>query len=131
MACGGHKIVIHRTACQINGIVQGCDRADAGGQILPDLLSGLLGKGRHGQPVPGADIHCKGTVTPAAGDNADPPFNGPGVAAQGLTKGDQYEVQVSKTSEDGRRLQPDVIVKLPEQKIPLKMQLNISITVVK
>ena len=34
----------------------------------------------------------------------------------GLTKGDQYEVQVSRTSEDGRRLQPDVIVKLPEQK---------------
>jgi DNA recombination protein RmuC len=34
----------------------------------------------------------------------------------GLIKGDQYEVQVSKTSEDGRRLQPDVIVKLPEQK---------------
>jgi len=34
----------------------------------------------------------------------------------GLIKGEQYEVQVSKTNEDGRRLQPDVIIKLPEQK---------------
>ena len=34
----------------------------------------------------------------------------------GLVKGDQYEVQVSMTNEDGRRLQPDVIIKLPEQK---------------
>jgi len=34
----------------------------------------------------------------------------------GLTKGEQYEIQVSKTNEDGRRLQPDIIVKLPEQK---------------
>ena len=34
----------------------------------------------------------------------------------GLIKGDQYEVQVSKTNDDGKRLQPDVIVKLPEQK---------------
>lgn len=34
----------------------------------------------------------------------------------GLIKGDQYEVQVSMTNEDGKRLQPDVIIKLPEQK---------------
>ncbi len=34
----------------------------------------------------------------------------------GLVKGEQYEVQVSRTSEDGKRLQPDVIIKLPEQK---------------
>ena len=34
----------------------------------------------------------------------------------GLVKGDQYEVQVSITNEEGKRLQPDVIVKLPEQK---------------
>ncbi len=34
----------------------------------------------------------------------------------GLVKGEQYEVQVSKTSEEGKRLQPDVIIKLPEQK---------------
>ena len=34
----------------------------------------------------------------------------------GLIKGEQYEVQVSITSEDGKRLQPDVIVNLPEEK---------------
>ena len=34
----------------------------------------------------------------------------------GLIKGEQYEVQVSMTNEEGKRLQPDVIVKLPEQK---------------
>jgi len=34
----------------------------------------------------------------------------------GLVKGDQYEVQVSMATNDGRRLQPDVVVKLPEQK---------------
>ncbi len=34
----------------------------------------------------------------------------------GLTKGEQYEVQNSMTTEDGKRLQPDVIIKLPEQK---------------
>ncbi len=34
----------------------------------------------------------------------------------GLTKGEQYEVQNSITTEDGRRLQPDVVIKLPEQK---------------
>ncbi len=34
----------------------------------------------------------------------------------GLKKGEQYEIQVSRTTDDGRRLQPDVIVKLPEEK---------------
>ncbi len=34
----------------------------------------------------------------------------------GLAKGEQYEVQVSMTNEEGKRLQPDVIIKLPEQK---------------
>jgi len=34
----------------------------------------------------------------------------------GLIKGEQYEVQVSKTSEEGKRLQPDVVVNLPEDK---------------
>ncbi len=34
----------------------------------------------------------------------------------GLVKGEQYEVQVSITSEEGKRLQPDVVIKLPEQK---------------
>ncbi len=34
----------------------------------------------------------------------------------GLVKGEQYDVQVSMSTNDGRRLQPDVVVKLPEQK---------------
>lgn len=34
----------------------------------------------------------------------------------GLEKGREYEIQVSLTGEDGRRLQPDVIVRLPEGK---------------
>jgi DNA recombination protein RmuC len=34
----------------------------------------------------------------------------------GLEKGREYEVQVSMKNEDGRRLQPDVIVHLPEEK---------------
>lgn len=34
----------------------------------------------------------------------------------GLVKGEQYEVQVSMTNEEGKRLQPDVIIRLPEQK---------------
>ena len=34
----------------------------------------------------------------------------------GLIKGEQYEVQVSMSSDDGKRLQPDVIVNLPEDK---------------
>lgn len=34
----------------------------------------------------------------------------------GLTKGREYEIQQSSTTEDGRRLQPDVVVHLPEEK---------------
>ncbi len=34
----------------------------------------------------------------------------------GLKKDEQYEIQVSMTTDDGRRLQPDVIVRLPEEK---------------
>ena len=34
----------------------------------------------------------------------------------GLVKGEQYEVQVSMTNEEGKRFQPDVIIRLPEQK---------------
>lgn len=34
----------------------------------------------------------------------------------GLVKGEQYEVQVSMTGEEGKRLQPDVVINLPEQK---------------
>tara|TARA_R110002096_G_scaffold87831_3_gene201462 strand:- start:14354 stop:15688 length:1335 start_codon:yes stop_codon:yes gene_type:complete len=34
----------------------------------------------------------------------------------GLTKGREYEVQVSATNEEGRRLQPDVVVHLPDEK---------------
>ena len=34
----------------------------------------------------------------------------------GLSKGSEYEVQVSNTSEEGRRFQPDVIIYLPENK---------------
>ncbi len=34
----------------------------------------------------------------------------------GLTKGREYEVQVSAKTEDGKRLQPDVVVHLPEEK---------------
>ncbi|MEX0994719.1 MAG: DNA recombination protein RmuC [Balneolaceae bacterium] len=34
----------------------------------------------------------------------------------GLTKGREYEIQESKTMEDGRRLQPDVVIRLPEEK---------------
>lgn len=34
----------------------------------------------------------------------------------GLEKGREYEVQISMKNEDGRRLQPDVIVHLPEDK---------------
>lgn len=34
----------------------------------------------------------------------------------GLEKGREYETQVSETAEDGKRYQPDVVVKLPENK---------------
>ena len=34
----------------------------------------------------------------------------------GLKKGNEYEVQSSMTNEDGRRLQPDVVIHLPENK---------------
>lgn len=34
----------------------------------------------------------------------------------GLRKGDEYAVQESLTTEDGRRLQPDVVIKLPDNK---------------
>ncbi|MGD8779254.1 MAG: DNA recombination protein RmuC [Ignavibacteria bacterium] len=34
----------------------------------------------------------------------------------GLAKGEQYEIQTSFTSEDGKRQRPDVIIRLPENK---------------
>ena len=34
----------------------------------------------------------------------------------GLTKGQEYDVQVSQISADGRRLQPDVVIRLPDNK---------------
>lgn len=36
--------------------------------------------------------------------------------ASGLRKGEEYVVQESHTQSDGRRLQPDVIIRLPEQR---------------
>jgi DNA recombination protein RmuC len=36
--------------------------------------------------------------------------------SSGLVKGREYEVQVCETDEDGRRMQPDVIVHLPEDR---------------
>ncbi|MEO6699179.1 MAG: DNA recombination protein RmuC, partial [Paraperlucidibaca sp.] len=47
--------------------------------------------------------------------------------SSGLIKGQQYEVQVSHTREDGTRAQPDVIINLPDNKhliIDAKMSLN-------
>jgi DNA recombination protein RmuC len=34
----------------------------------------------------------------------------------GLTKDKEFFVQNSETTEDGRRLQPDVVIQLPEEK---------------
>lgn len=47
--------------------------------------------------------------------------------SSGLIKGQQYEVQVSHTRDDGTRAQPDVIINLPDNKhliIDAKMSLN-------
>jgi len=47
--------------------------------------------------------------------------------SSGLIKGQQYEVQISHTREDGTRAQPDVIINLPDNKhliIDAKMSLN-------
>ena len=45
----------------------------------------------------------------------------------GLTKGREYEVQESYTTEDGRRLQPDVVVRLPDDKY-LVIDSKVSLT---
>ena len=47
--------------------------------------------------------------------------------ASGLRRGDEYEVQVAHTDGEGRRLQPDVVIRLPEGRhlvIDAKVSLN-------
>ncbi|UUX94244.1 DNA recombination protein RmuC [Aquabacterium sp. J223] len=47
--------------------------------------------------------------------------------ASGLRKGEEYEVQVSHTREDGTRAQPDVVIRLPEGRhlvVDAKVSLN-------
>lgn len=47
--------------------------------------------------------------------------------ASGLRRGEEYEVQVSHTNGEGRRLQPDVVIRLPEGRhlvIDAKVSLN-------
>ncbi|MDD2408063.1 MAG: DNA recombination protein RmuC, partial [Tepidiphilus sp.] len=47
--------------------------------------------------------------------------------ASGLRRGEEYEVQVSHTDGEGRRLQPDVVIRLPEGRylvIDAKVSLN-------
>lgn len=45
----------------------------------------------------------------------------------GLTRGREYEVQVAAQSEEGKRLQPDVVVHLPEEK-DLVIDAKVSLT---